>query len=129
MDGEKLFFHLLIKKIFIKDNGFQEKCMVKVFLFGRIDHNMKEVITKIEKKGMEYLLMHQVKYIKVIGKKVNKMVQEYYMINQVLLAKKEYGKMEYTKKNQMIYNGNKLIVNTKVSLLIKKKFCNKKDNQ
>ena len=55
--------------------------MVKVFLFGRIDHNMKEAITKIRKKGMEYLLIHQVKYIKVIGKKVNKMVQEYYMIN------------------------------------------------
>ena len=29
----------------------------------------------------------------------------------------------------MIYNGNKLIVSTKVSLLIKKKICNKKDNQ
>jgi len=55
--------------------------MVKVILFGRIDHNMKEAITKIGKKGMEYLLIHQVKYIKVIGKKVNKMVQEYYMIN------------------------------------------------
>jgi len=29
----------------------------------------------------------------------------------------------------MTYNGNKLIVNTKVSLFIKKKFCNKKNNQ
>lgn len=103
--------------------------MVKVILFGRIDHNMKEAITKIGKKGMEYLLIHQVKYIKVIGKKVNKMVQEYYMINQELLAKKEYGKMVHTKKNQMTYNGNKLIVNTKVSLFIKKKCCNKKNNQ
>ena len=65
-----------------------------VYLNGRMEENMNEIIKKIKKKDLEFIIGRMEEFLEEIGSMENNMAKENFMTQEREYGKKENGKME-----------------------------------
>jgi len=88
----------------IRDLGKMERCMAKVYFFGKMDRVIVEDISMVKNMVLGLSIMFRKSVIRENGRMENKMVGACYLTEMDKKSKKAYGKIMYSLIKRIIKN-------------------------